>query len=98
MKKNKHVKYNVSHVSNSSQGANTISRRKVIKRLILAPIQFALFLPLLKARELTGTFPVEKKIPGNIYPGTAGSLVDDLFTPNKPVGKGQGIVDRKSVV
>jgi uncharacterized protein (DUF362 family) len=92
MKKNKHVKYNVSHVSNSSQGANTISRRKVIKRLILAPIQFALFLPLLKARELTGTFPVEKKIPGNIYPGTAGSLVDDLFTPNKPVGKGQGIV------
>ncbi len=54
-----------------------ISRRKVLKSLFLAPVQFSFFLSAIKAQ--------------GSNPGS-GSQADNPYTPNLPMGKGQGII------
>jgi uncharacterized protein (DUF362 family) len=78
--------------SPANRGAKTFSRRKVLKILALAPIQLSLLQSVLKAQGMTGIFSGPKENPGVNYPGLSESLVLDLYTPNQPVGKGEGII------
>ncbi len=71
--------------------AKKISRRKVLKGLVLAPLQLGLFLSAFKARGNTGEIPGENVLPGNFNPGPV-SQADNLFAPNRPMGKAQGIL------
>jgi len=84
MKKNKCVKV--------KSEAKTISRRKVIKSLVLVPVQWSLFSHLIKPGGITEIFPDGKNIPGDNYSGLPGTQTGDLYTPNQPMGKGQGII------
>lgn len=69
----------------------TISRRKAIKSLIYAPIGISLFHHGLEAQGdgnfLTGT----EVVPAGNFKSFA-VLNEDLYVPNQPVGKGQGII------
>jgi hypothetical protein len=73
-------------------GLKKISRRKALKSLVLAPFQFSLFLAAIKTRGNASGFSVETKLPGNIYPLIPGNQAEDLYKPNLPVGKAQGII------
>jgi len=91
MKKNKSKISTSVPNSPSISGVKTFSRRKVLKRLILLPMQWSLFLTAIKAQEISGIFLEDKSIPGDMYSGISGSRVDDLYTPNQPIGNAQGI-------
>jgi hypothetical protein len=67
--------------SNKITGAKNMSRRKVIKTLVLAPVGLSL-LNVTKARGLSGMSPDGKGLHGDFNP----------YTPNQPMGKGQGIM------
>ena len=69
-----------------------ISRRKAVKRLIMAPVPITLLLSAAKAEGLAGILSDRKSIAGDKHPGIAGSPVEDLYMPNQPVGKAQGII------
>lgn len=69
-----------------------ISRRKVLKSLVLAPVQWSLFLSAVKAQGNLGGFSGETSLPGNIYPFIPEGQADNLYVPNRPMGKAQGIV------
>jgi hypothetical protein len=84
---NKHV-----YSSHEKQGPKILSRRKVIKSLMFVPIQISLFQSVIKAQGTTGLFSGAKDIHGNNQPGISGNLTEDLYTPNQPMGKGQGIM------
>ena len=68
-------------------GAKKVSRRTVIKGLLLVPVQLNAFLSAVKAEEKVQNSP-GRDIMGNPYPGQA----DDPFAPNRPIGKAQGII------
>jgi hypothetical protein len=74
------------------QGPKILSRRKVIKSLMLIPIQIGLFQSLIKAQGATSLFSGVKYIPGDNHPGISGNSTEDLYAPNQPMGKGQGII------
>jgi hypothetical protein len=74
------------------QGPKILSRRKVIKSLMLIPIQTGLFHSLIKAQGATSLYSGVKYIPGDNHPGISGDLTEDLYAPNQPMGKGQGII------
>ncbi len=78
--------------SPDKQEAKTLSRRKVIKSLIFVPIQISLFQSVIKAQGASSLFSGVKDFPGDNYPGIPGKLIEDLYTPNQPMGKGQGIM------
>jgi hypothetical protein len=80
------------HDAPDKQQAKTLSRRKVIKSLIFAPFQVGLFHSIIKAEETTGLVSGMKYIPGDIYPGIPENLTEDLYSPNQPMGKGEGII------
>jgi hypothetical protein len=84
---NKHV-----HSSPEKQGPKILSRRKVIKSLMFVPIQISLFQSVIKAPGTAGLFSGPNDIHGNNHPGISGNLTEDLYTPNQPMGKGQGII------
>ena len=69
-----------------------ISRRKILKSLILLPAQWTLFIAAIKAQENVPGFPGENNLPGNIYPFISDSQAENLYTPNRPMGKSQGLV------
>jgi hypothetical protein len=60
---------NYIHASSEKQGPKTISRRKVIKSLMLLPIQVSLFQSVIKAEGTASPFPGVKDIHGDNYPG-----------------------------
>lgn len=84
---NKHV-----HVSDEKQGPGILSRRKVIKSLMFVPVQIGLFQSVIKAQGAAGLFSGVKDINGDTLPGNSGDLTEELYIPNKPMGKGQGII------
>ena len=67
-----------------------ISRRKVLKSLILAPVQMSLFLSAIRAQGNVLGYSPANDLQGNFYPGP-GSQADNPYTPNLPMGKAQGI-------
>ena len=69
-----------------------ISRRKVLKTLVLAPVQWSLFLSAVKAQGNPEVFSGETSLRGNIYPFLSESQADNLYVPNLPMGMPQGIV------
>jgi uncharacterized protein (DUF362 family) len=92
MKKNetpddKHV-----HGSTEKQGPKILSRRNVIKSLMFVPIQIGLFQSVIKTQGAASLFSDVKNIPGDNYPGIPEKLIEDLYSPNQPMGKGQGII------
>lgn len=92
MKKNKNV-INISVPSSSVRyGAKKVSRRKVLKGLILAPVQWSLFLSAIKAQGTENIINEDSGFPGKNYPFLTGSQTDKIHVPNEPVGKAQGIV------
>jgi hypothetical protein len=92
MKNTEHVTRKTGPCSKEKAGAKTLSRRKFMKRLILAPIQWSIFYSAVKAQGLVRAFTLEKGIPGDIYSGIPGNQAGDIYNPNQPVGKAQGIV------
>lgn len=84
---NKHV-----HGSHEKQEPQILSRRKVIKSLIFVPIQISLFQSVIKAQGAASLFSGVKDIHGDNHPGIPGNLAEELYTPNQPIGKGQGII------
>ncbi len=84
---------NISVPSSSVRsGVKKISRRKVLKGLILAPVQWSIFLSAIKAQGAEKGFAGESVIPGKSKPFASFSPTDDIYLPNRPVGKAQGIV------
>jgi Domain of unknown function (DUF362) len=73
-------------------GAKKISRRKVLKSLVLAPVQWSLFLSAIKAQGNAGVFSAGNNHPRNSNPIIPDFLADEIYTPNKPVGKARGIL------
>lgn len=69
-----------------------ISRRQVLKSLILVPVQFGLGLSVVKANEIGGIPSGEKILPKNIYPLIPGIQEKNIYASNLPVGKAQGII------
>jgi hypothetical protein len=49
-------------------------------------------LPAIKAQKIFGEFSGEKGMPGDIYSGLPASQTRDIYTPNQPFGKAQGII------
>jgi hypothetical protein len=92
MKKNETPDNKYVNECSEKQGPKTISRRQVIKSLILLPIQVSLFQSVIKAQGTASLFSGVKDIHGDKYPGISGNLTEDLYTPNQPMGKGQGII------
>ena len=92
MKKNEIPDYKNVNDSPDKQEAKTLSRRKAIKSLIFVPIQIGLFQSAIKAQGAASLFSGAKDIHGNNQPGISGNLAEDLYTPNQPMGKGQGII------
>jgi len=92
MKKNETPDNKNVHDSPDKQEAKTLSRRKVIKSLIFLPIQISLFRSVIKAQGDASLFSGVSDIPGNNYPGIPEKLIEDLYSPNQPMGKGQGIM------
>jgi hypothetical protein len=76
---------------NETPGAGRISRRTVIKGLVLAPVQLTLFNSVIKGQGL-GILPGLKG--NNVVTGTGspGNQAENLYTPNQPVGTARGIV------
>jgi Domain of unknown function (DUF362) len=72
------------------QGQKMISRRKVIKTLLLVPVQISIFQSVVRAQGTAGLFPGVKAIHGDNR-GIPG-VTEDLYTPNQPMGKGVGII------
>jgi hypothetical protein len=91
MKKNKIPENKKAPDSPNKQKAKTLSRRNVIKSLILIPVQISLFKDLFKAEDTVYHFPGMKSIPGDNNSVLNGKLIEDLYLPNQPIGKGQGI-------
>jgi len=92
MKKNEPVDNESVRNYPDKQEAKTFSRRKIIKSLIFIPVQIKLFQGVIKAQGTGGLFSGMKDIPDDNYPGIPGKLIEDLYTPNQPIGKGQGII------
>lgn len=92
MKKNEAHKDKSVQGSPAMRGTKTLSRRTAIKRLIIAPVQFALFNQVIKAQGLAGIFPGAKDNPGVTPQGFDDKRPDALYTANQPVGMGQGII------
>jgi uncharacterized protein (DUF362 family) len=90
MKKNETVDNKNVHDSSDKNDAKTLSRREVIKSLIFLPIQIGLFQS--KAQGAANMFPGVENIHGDYCPGISGKLIEDLYSPNQPMGKGQGIM------
>lgn len=91
MKKNKSVPKAASPSDFVKSGAKKISRRQVLKGLILAPVQFGLFIPVINAAEGKRKINLEAGNPGNIKPFIPGNQAENPYAPNKPMGKAQGI-------
>jgi len=84
---------NKSHIGpHVNAGVKTLSRRKALKRLIMIPIYFSLFLSAIKARTISRAAGGKRYFPGYKEPVTPVNQAADLYTPNQPVGKAQGIV------
>jgi hypothetical protein len=92
MKKTEPLENNNVHDSNGKQESKTLSRRKVIKSLIMVPVHIGLFQSVIKASGAASMLPGLEDTPGDNYPGMPGKLIDDLYSPNQPMGKGQGII------
>jgi hypothetical protein len=92
MQKDKAVTNKSVSKSSMKKGAKKLSRRSVLKSLILVPVNLTLWLPAIKAQEIFGEFSGEKGMPGDIYSGLPASQTRDIYTPNQPFGKAQGII------
>ena len=69
-----------------------ISRRKVLKSLVLAPVQWSLFMSAIKAQGDISGFQGENSLSENIDPLISESQAGNLHSPNLPLGKAQGII------
>jgi len=78
--------------STEKHAVKKISRRKVLKSLVLAPFQWGLFLSAIKAQGSERTFSGKNDIPGNNSRTITGKQAEDIYAPNRPIGKAQGIV------
>ncbi|MCU0409328.1 MAG: DUF362 domain-containing protein [Bacteroidales bacterium] len=72
--------------------AKTLSRRTVIKSLMFVPVQVKLFQDVMASRGTSAGLPPVNDMTGANNSGLRVKLYDDVFTPNKPMGKGQGII------
>ncbi len=92
MQNDKPVKNKTKPCSTVRPGVKKISRRKALKSLLLAPFQCSLFLSAIKAQGNVPGFSGEDNLQGNIYPFIAERQAENLYIPNRPMGKAQGIV------
>jgi len=92
MQKDKASPNNTVVSSPKKGGTKKLSRRSVLKSLILVPVNLTLWLPVVKAQRMVGVFPEGKAIPGDRFTGIPAGQANDLYSPNQPVGKAQGIV------
>ena len=90
MKKNQTPDNKYVHESSEKQGSKTLSRRKLIKSLMFIPVQASLFQSLIKAQGTSSMFV--KDSPSDNHPGISGIITEDLYTSNRPIGKGQGLI------
>ena len=82
---NKHVQE-----SPEKQSIKTLSRRKVIKSLMLIPVELSLFQSMIKAQGTGGLGVTDITMDNN--PGISRIMTDDLYSPNQPIGNGQGLI------
>jgi hypothetical protein len=92
MNKDKPATKKTDPYSSVGNGAKKISRRKVLKSLVLAPVQWGFFLSAIKAQENVRGSSGENSLPGNSYPFIPDNLTEDIYAPNRPIGKAQGIL------
>jgi hypothetical protein len=78
--------------SPTSSGTKNISRRNVLKQLVLAPVQISLLFSAGKANAIKRVLLGEGGTKENFHPVPLGVQAKDLYTPNQPVGKAQGII------
>ncbi len=89
--KNKSVLKAISTSYTLKSGAKKISRRQILKGLIVAPFQWGLFMSAVNAREGKRIPDMESGNTGKTYPFITGDQAENLHAPNKPIGKAQGI-------
>lgn len=91
--KNSEVRRNKSVQSDpGTSGQRKLSRRNALKKLLLVPVNLGLFISAVKARGTTRVSGLQRGLPGDTYPVITGSQADNIYTPNQPFGKAQGIV------
>jgi len=78
--------------SSAVHGKNKISRRKILKGLLLAPVEISLFLSSIKAQGFEKRPARESTIPEKNNPFITDSGAENIYAPNKPLGRAQGIV------
>ena len=91
MNKDKPASKRVVSSSSELHGKHKISRRKVLKGLLIAPVEFGLFLSAIKAQGAEKGPDGVTGIPGMSNPLNAHNT-ENIYAPNKPLGKSQGIV------
>jgi hypothetical protein len=91
MKKNKPVVKAYAPPASLKPGAKKISRRQILKGLILVPVQWGLFMSEVKANERKMNFTGETGKPGSRSTFNPVNLTENPYAPNQPVGKAQGI-------
>jgi hypothetical protein len=92
MEKNKASKKGSQSGASAGSRPNMISRRKVLKGLILVPVQWSLFLSAVRAQGNVRDLPWENNLKGGTDQWLPDLLPEDLYIPNRPVGTGQGIM------
>lgn len=92
MKEEKHKSKAFHPVSPVREGGNKISRRLVLKSLVLAPVQWSLFMSAIRANGMENVLSTGTRFPGDNYPIVPETLPDNLYIPNQPLGKAQGII------
>ncbi len=92
MKENKHSSKNNLPSATTGMRGNKISRRRVLKGLVLAPVQWSLFISAVRANGMEKVLSTETVFHGNNNPLVPENLPDNLYVPNQPIGKAQGII------
>ncbi len=92
MQKNKSLTNKHLPCSSSGTPAKKISRRRVLKGLVLAPVQWSLFLSAVKAQGNRKEISGESNLPSSSLSQTPENQAENLYSPNRPIGKAQGII------
>lgn len=91
----KNIKPAMKNTDLSSPGkpaVKTYSRRKILKGMILIPVQWGLLVSAVRATGLKTLFSTDKRGHRNIIPSFPGKQAEDLYIPNRPQGKAMGII------
>lgn len=91
MKKEKPVVKKIIPDAVSISGARKISRRKALKSLVLAPVQWGLLLSSVRAQEKAWIFGGQNNLPEDISQSAVDYQTENIHIPNQPIGIAQGI-------